>query len=321
MSSGVSTRTGYVAIVGRPNVGKSTLLNALVGEHVSITSRKPQTTRTRVLGVLTRETGSVAQQFVFVDTPGLQRRSGSLLRRRMNETIAAALRQVDAVVLVIEARGWTRDDEAVLALLPPVAPGQASKVVLAINKTDLLSNRDALLPLLQDAAARHPFAALVPLAAERARRADGRRETQLDGLLDEVGKLLPEGAPLFEPDQYTDRSERFMAAELIREKAFRLLGDELPYGVAVGVDRWEHEPSARPDGPGRVHIVATLVVERDSHKGIVIGAGGAKLREIGRLARQDIEQMLGCPVMLETHVRVQSGWSERPAALKAFGYE
>jgi GTP-binding protein Era len=303
------SRTGYVAIVGRPNVGKSTLLNALVGEHVSITSRKPQTTRGRVLGVLTRTAAGVAQQFVFVDTPGLQRRRASLLTRRMNETIAATLREVDAVVLVIEARGWTRDDEAMLALLPPPPAGGAGKVVLAINKIDLLAKPETLLPLLQASAARYPFAALVPVSAERSR--------QLDGLLDELGRLLPAGEPLFDPDQYTDRSERFLAAELIREKAFRLLGDELPYGVAVGIDRWEDDAAA----PGRVHIVATLVVDRESHKGIVIGAGGAKLREIGRLARKDIEQMLGRPVMLETHVRVQSGWSERAAALKAFGYE
>jgi GTPase len=312
-----AARTGYVAIVGRPNVGKSTLLNALVGEHVSITSRKPQTTRTRVLGVLTRDTSEASQQFVFVDTPGLQRRRASLLTRRMNESITSTLREVDAVVLVIEAKGWTPDDETMLGLLPKAAGGQGSRVVLAINKIDLLEDRAALLPLLQESAARYPFAALVPLSAEAGHRAGARRNVQLDSLLDEIGKLLPEGAPLFEPDQYTDRSERFLAAELIREKAFRLLGDELPYGIAVSVDRWDQDT----EGNGRVHIVATLVVDRESHKGIVIGAGGAKLREIGRLARADIERMLGGPVMLETHVRVQSGWSERAAALKQFGYE
>lgn len=296
--------TGFIAIVGRPNVGKSTLLNALVGEKVSITSRKQQTTRQAVRGVLTRGTPPSPSQFIFVDTPGMQSRHRSELNRRMNQSIRAALAEVDAIVLVIEAPRWTPDDETVLAVLPP--PGGASRVVLAINKTDLLKDRNALLPLLADSARRYPFAALVPVSAEKSR--------QLEALLDEVEKLLPEGEPLFDADAYTDRSVRFLATELIREKAFRLLGDELPYGIAVSLDQWQEDES-------RVLIAVTLLVERDPHKAIVIGAGGAKLREIGRLARVEIEKMLGKPVFLETHVRARRGWRDSASDLKSLGYE
>lgn len=301
-------RTGHVAIVGRPNVGKSTLLNALVGEHVSITSRKPQTTRQRVLGVLTRGEPPATEQFIFVDTPGFQRRHRSLLTKKMNESVTAALADVDAVVLVIESKGWTAQDDEVLRLLPTPGDG-ARPVVLAINKVDLMTDRDALLPLMAQSAQRYPFAAIVPVSAERQR--------QLDDLLAELAQFLPAGEPLFVADQYTDRPVRFLAAELIREKAFRLLGDELPYGIAISIDRWQ-EPEREG---GRANIVATLLVERDSHKGIVIGEGGAKLREIGRLARADIEKMLGHPVHLETHVRVRKGWADSLRDLRSLGYD
>ncbi len=295
-------RTGFVAIVGRPNVGKSTLLNALVGEHVSITSRKPQTTRVRVLGVLTRGEPPATTQYIFVDTPGFQRRHRSVLNRRMNEAIRAALAQADVVVLVVEARGFTAED----AQLLPLLPAGRDNVILAMNKTDLLADRDQLLPRIAEAAAKFDFAAIVPVSAERRR--------QLDDLLAEIGCRLPEGEPLFEPDQFTDRSLRFLAAEAIREKAFRLLGDELPYGIAVAIERWQEDEA-------RAEIAATLLVERESHKAIVIGAGGAKLREIGRLARLDIEKLLGKPVYLHTHVRVRAGWSDDARLLKSLGYE
>jgi len=295
-------RTGMVAIIGRTNVGKSTLLNALVGERVSITSSKPQTTRERVLGVLTRSSPPATTQFIFVDTPGLQRRGGSLLAQRMNQSARAALGQVDVVVLVIDAHGWRDEDEAVLELLPPERPN----IVLALNKTDALARYQDVLPVLQDSARRYPFAALVPVSAERRK--------QLDELLAEIEKLLPAGEPLFDADQYTDRNVRFLAAELVREKAFRLLGDELPYGVAVTIERW-HETDKQ------VEILAGLLVERESHKPIVIGAQGAKLREIGRLARADIAAMLDKSVHLETWVRVRRGWTDDARALKSLGYD
>jgi len=289
---------GMVAIIGRPNVGKSTLVNALVGERVSITSRKPQTTRDRVLGVRTDDDA----QYIFVDTPGFQRRHRTALNRRMNATVTSALVDVDAVALVIEAGGWTEGDEQMLTLLPP----QSGNVILAINKSDMLTERERLLPLMADSMRRYPFRAIVPVSAEKSR--------QLDDLLKEIRPLLPEGMLLFDVDQYTDRSVRFLAAESVREKAYRLLGDELPYGVAVTIDRWD-ESRATPQ------IAATLIVERDAHRPIVIGKDGAKLREISRLARADIEQMLGKPVFLEVWVRVRRGWSDDVRALKSLGYE
>jgi GTP-binding protein Era len=290
-------RVGMVAVIGRPNVGKSTLINVLVGEHVSITSRKPQTTRDRVLGVRT----AVDAQYIFVDTPGFQRRHRSALNRRMNETVRSALADVDAIILVIDAAGWTPADTAVLQLLPP----SSDNVILALNKTDLLVEREELLPLMASSMQRYPFRAIVPVSAEEGR--------QLDDLLKEVRTLLPLGMPLFDAEQYTDRSARFLAAERVREKAYRLLGDELPYGIAVTIDRWDEDAA-------RAEIVATLVVEREAHKGIVIGKDGAKLREISRLARADIEKMLDKRVHLEVWVRVRKGWSDDPAALRRLGY-
>ncbi len=289
---------GMVAIVGRPNVGKSTLVNALVGEHVSITSRKPQTTRDRVLGVRTDD----AAQYIFVDTPGFQRRHRTALNRRMNATVTGALVDVDAIVLVIEANGWTEGDEQMLPLLPV----HSGNVILAVNKSDMLAERGQLLPLMADSMRRYPFRAIVPVSAEKSR--------QLDDLLEEIRPLLPEGMLLFDAEQYTDRSVRFLAAESVREKAYRLLGDELPYGIAVTIDRWD-ESRATPQ------IAATLIVERDAHRPIVIGKDGAKLREISRLARADIEHMLGKPVFLEVWVRVRRGWSDDARALKSLGYE
>lgn len=299
MSETAVRRVGMVAVVGRPNVGKSTLVNALVGERVSITSRKPQTTRDRVLGVRTDEDA----QYIFVDTPGFQRRHRSALARRMNDSVSSSLGGVDAIVLVIDAAGWTAADEEVLRLMPPAPP---SRTILALNKTDLIKERERLLPLMAASMGRHAFAAIVPLSAEKAR--------QLDDLLKEIRALLPEGLPLFDADQYTDRSARFLAAELVREKAYRLLGDELPYGVAVTIERWDESDS-------RVEIAATLIVERDAHKPMVIGKGGAKLGEISRLARLEIAEMLGKQVHLEVWVRVKKGWSDDPAALRRLGYE
>ena len=291
-------RCGYVAVVGRPNVGKSTLINRLIGEKVSITSKKPQTTRDRVLGVVTEEDA----QYVFVDTPGFQTKVGSQLIRRMNRQVRSTLNEVDAIVLVIESGGWRPADLEVVNLLPK----DAKNVILALNKTDLLKGRDKLLPLMAESMQKFPFAAIVPVSAEKGR--------QCDELLKEIKAFLPESVPFFDPDTYTDRSPRFLAAETIREKAFRLLGDELPYGCAVTIDRWTEEDEA-------AEIIATLIVERESHKPIVIGEGGAKLREISRLARADIAAMLGKRLHLEVWVRVRRGWSDDARALKSLGYD
>jgi len=281
MEQAAPRRVGMVAIIGRPNVGKSTLVNALVGERVSITSRKPQTTRDRVLGVRT----DADAQYIFVDTPGFQRRHRSALNKRMNEQVTAALADVDVIVLVIEATGWRPEDEEVVRLLPAAS----ERVILALNKTDEIAERERLLPLMAKSMERFPFHAIVPVSAEKRR--------QLDDLLKEIAALLPEGMPLFDTDQYTDRSARFLAAELVREKAYRLLGDELPYGIAVTIDRWDETDAG-------AEIAATLVVDREAHKPIVIGKDGAKLREISRLARADIAEMLGKRVHLEVWVRV-----------------
>lgn len=319
-------RTGMIAIVGRPNVGKSTLLNAIVGSHVSITSRKPQTTRNRVLGVLTRPDA----QYVFVDTPGLQHRHRNLMTRRMNSGVASALHGVDAVVMVVDAHGWQEGDDAVLRLLPkprpvPVVaddaaalgadtdaradgspPSPPSRVILVLSKTDALHDKAQLLPRIADAAARYPFAAIIPVSAARG--------WQIDDLLAGLRGLLPEGMPLFEADQITDRSVRFLAAELVREQVFRLMGDELPYGMAVTIERWA-------ESPGRAVIDALILVERESQRAMVIGAGGRKLREIGAKARAGIERLLEKPVFLQTHVRVQPGWNRDARALDQLGIE
>ena len=291
-------RSGYVAVIGRPNVGKSTLINALVGEKVSITSKKPQTTRDRIMGVLTTEDA----QYIFVDTPGFQTKHSSELLDRMNKSVKSSLSDVDAVVMVIESTGWRPEDEEVLKLLPH----DAKNVILAINKTDEVKESEVILPLIQESMKKFAFADVVPVSAEKNR--------QLDVLLQVIRKFLPEGDKLFEDDIYTDKSPRFLAAEIIREKAFRLLGDELPYGVAVMIDKLEENDQG-------ARIFATLIVNRESHKGIVIGEKGSKLREISRLAREDISAMLGKKVYLEVWVRVRKGWGDDAAVLKSLGYE
>ncbi len=291
-------RCGYIAVIGRPNVGKSTLINYLVGEKVSITSHKPQTTRDRVLGVLTRDNA----QYVFVDTPGFQSKYKGGLIRHMNNVVRGVLSDVSAVLFLIDASApWKPADEEVLRLIP-----KESSVILVLNKTDQMQDRSALLPLMAVSMQKFPFAAIVPTSA--------RKGSQCDELLTEIKKHLPESAPYYDPELYTDRSPRFLVAETVREKAFRLLGDELPYGIAVTIDKWtEDEKSAE--------IIATLLVDSERHRPIVIGEKGAKLREISRLARADVEQMLGKPVHLEVWVRVRRGWSDDVRALKSLGYQ
>ena len=289
-------RTGTVAIVGRPNVGKSTLLNHLVGAHVAITSRKAQTTRHRLLGIRTDDRA----QFIFVDTPGYQTRHANALNRAMNRTVGQVAAEVDVIVLVIEAGGWDPRDEPVLALLPVGAP-----VILALNKVDRVGDKSKVAAVLAESMRRRDFAALVPISASKG--------TQLKGLLDEVRKRLPEQPPVYEADDITDRPERFLAAELVRERIFRLLGDELPYSIAVEVDGFTLEGNLR-------RIAASIYVDRPSHKGIVIGEKGAMLKRIGTEARHAMEALFGSKVFLEMHVKVKSGWADSDIALRQLGY-
>ncbi len=290
-------RAGLVAIVGCPNVGKSTLLNRLVGQKVSITSRRPQTTRHAILGIVTRADA----QIVFVDTPGLQSRHGSALNRKMNRAALDALADVDAVLMVVEALRFGPEDQRVLDLLPP-----DGKVVLAINKIDRLQRRAQLLPFIERLSTAFRFRAIVPVSAKNG--------SQLDALVDELRTLLPVAPPLYAEDEITDRSERFLAAELVREKLFRLLGEELPYSAAVEIEHFETEGSLR-------RIGAVILVDKPGQKAIVIGKGGAKLKEIGTQARVEMEKLFGGRVFLEVWVKVKSGWMDDAAVLGRLGYD
>jgi GTP-binding protein Era len=290
-------RCGLVAIVGRPNVGKSTLLNTLVGQKISITSDKAQTTRHRITGIRT----AGAAQCVFVDTPGFQTRHGSALNRTLNRTVRGVLSDVDLVLFVVEAGKFTLEDAKVLALLPPDKP-----VLLVANKLDRLKRRDEVLPWLASMRERRDFAEFVPLTATR--------EDDAARLLGIVARYLPEQAWFYGEDELTDRSERFLASELIREKLFRLTGDELPYSCTVVIDKFEEEGSLRK-------IAATIVVERDAHKGMVIGEGGERLKRIGSEARQELERLLDAKVFLELWVKVRSGWASNEEHLRSYGYE
>lgn len=290
-------RSGYLAIVGRPNVGKSTLLNRLVGEKISIVSRKAQTTRHRITGILTNDDA----QFVFVDTPGFQTKFSNALNRAMNRGVTQTLNDVDVVLFVIEAGRYDAKDKAVVRLLPKDRP-----VILVVNKTDQLKNREALLPFLAEVSADHDYAAVVPISAAKGR--------QTDNLLGEARKYLPNNGLMFPEDDLTDKSERFLASEYIREKVFRLLGDELPYATAVEIEKFEVEGNLR-------RIFAAIVVDRESHKAIVIGKGGDSLKRIASEARQDMERLFDGKVYLEVWVKVKSGWNDDERLLKSLGYE
>jgi GTP-binding protein Era len=290
-------KCGLVAIVGRPNVGKSTLLNALVGQKISITSNKAQTTRHRITGI--RTLGEA--QFVFVDTPGFQTRHGAALNRSLNRTVTSTLSDVDVALLVVEAGRFDKEDAAVLALLPAGKP-----VLLVANKLDTVARRSDIAPWLQAMQAKHAFAEFVPLSATRS--ADAER------LLAIVAPYLPEQPWLHDEDALTDRSDRFLAAEIVREKLFRLTGDELPYTSTVVIDKYEEEGRLR-------RIAATIVVEREAHKAMIIGSGGERLKRIGTEARHELEHLLDAKVFIELWVKVKSGWADDEAHLRSYGYE
>lgn len=294
----VQGRSGFVAIVGRPNVGKSTLLNRILGQKISITSRKPQTTRHRILGIKTRD----RDQVIYVDTPGLHEDQGRALNRSMNRAVGQALRDVDLVLFMVDRDRWTPEDERILERLSTLA----APLVLLVNKVDRMEHKDKLLPHLERLSGRHDFAEILPLSAKRGHNVEALEEALL--------KYLPEGPHYFPEDQVTDRSSRFLAAELVREKIMRQLGDELPYQVNVEIEAFSEED-------GGLDISALVLVERRGQKKILIGQGGERIRAIGREARLDMEKMFELPVMLRLWVKVKSGWSNDERALRSLGYE
>lgn len=290
-------RCGYVAIVGRPNVGKSTLMNHLLGQKISITSRKPQTTRHQILGIKTE--GDT--QMIFVDTPGMHLGQKKAINRYMNRAASTAIKDVDVVVFVVDQLRWTDEDQMVLEQLKKVK----CPVVLVINKVDKLEDKDALLPHIAKLSELREFERVFPMSALR-----GHNISDLDQYL---MSLMPEGIHFFPEDQITDRSERFVAAEIIREKIMRQLGAELPYDVAVEIEKWEVKGTV-------LHIHALILVDRDGQKKIVIGDKGARLKQIGMDARKDLEELLGMQVMLNLWVKVKSGWADDERALRSLGY-
>ena len=291
-------RCGYVAIVGRPNVGKSTLLNHLLGTKLSITSRKPQTTRHAILGVKTR--GNV--QAIYVDTPGLQYQQKKKIHRLMNRTVFATAQEVDVVIFVVDALHWTRADQDVLEALREIT----APVILVVNKVDRIEDKKTLLPHLEWLSQQRSFAAVIPLSAMNSK--------DMPVLETEVERYLPAGAHGFAEDDLTDRSERFLVGEMVREKIIRQLGEEIPYDVAVEVESFT-------DGPRLVEIHALILVEKEGQKKIVIGAQGARIRKIGEEARKDMEAFLQKKVLLKLWVKVKAGWADNDRALKSLGLE
>jgi len=297
-------RCGLVAIVGKPNVGKSTLLNALVGQKISITSRKAQTTRHRITGICNRGNS----QFVLVDTPGFQTRHASALNRSLNKTVLGAIIDVDLVLFVVEAGQFRQADQRVLDLLSPGIP-----VFLIANKLDTVKQRAELAPWLQKMQTLHSFAELLPLSAKNSR--------DIEHLLAVCEKYLPQQPWWYEADELTDRSEKFLASEIVREKLFRLTGDELPYTSTVVVENFEEEAPLKKSQKRLIRISATIVVERDTHKAMVIGDKGERIKRIGTEARMELEKLMDAKVFLELWVKVRSGWADDEARVRAFGYE
>jgi len=298
MTSDTPSRCGYVAIVGRPNVGKSTLLNHLLGQKISITSRKPQTTRHQVLGIKTEDN----HQIIFVDTPGLHKDAGKAINRYMNRAASAAIRDVDLVVFVVDRTAWTEEDSIVLEQIEQ----SGLPTMLVVNKIDLLADKTELLPHLQSLAAKAEFSAILPVSA--------LRQHNVDALEEQILTLLPESGHFFPEDQITDRSQRFLAAEIVREKIMRQLGDELPYSIAVEIEEFAQEGQV-------LHISAVIFVERTGQKRILIGDKGSRLRSIGMDARRDMEGLFDSKVMLRLWVKVKSGWSDDERALRSLGYD
>jgi GTP-binding protein Era len=290
--------SAFIAIVGRPNVGKSTLLNKILGQKISITSSKPQTTRHRILGIETLG----ERQIVYVDTPGLHQDEKKAMNRLMNRAASSSIAGVEAVLFVVESNKWTADDQHVLDKLKKTQ----RPVILVVNKIDLVKDKGKLLPRLQEYAQLHDFAEIIPLSAETGEQVDGLREI--------VHRYAKPGAHHYPEDYVTDRSLRFMTAEIIREKLMRFTGDELPYSTTVAIEQFQLAPS------GVTHIHALILVERDGQKRMIIGAGGQKLKTIGAEARKDIERLIDGQVLLKLWVKVKSGWADDERALRSLGY-
>ena len=296
-------RCGLIAIVGKPNVGKSTLMNALVGQKISITSRKAQTTRHRITGIHSQ--GDT--QFVFVDTPGFQTRHNNALNRSLNKTVLGAVDDVDLILFVVEAGMFNQADAKVLELL-----GKGIPTLLVANKLDQVHRRADIAPWLQEMQQRHPFAEFVPMSAKNAK--------DVERMLGICEKYLPEQAWWYAEDELTDRSEKFLASETVREKLFRLTGDELPYTSTVVIDKFEEE-AGRGKQKRLLRIAATIVVERDTHKAMVIGDKGERIKRIGMETRVELEKALDCKVFIEMWVKVRSGWADDEARVRSFGYQ
>ncbi|MAD44185.1 MAG: GTPase Era [Oceanospirillaceae bacterium] len=294
----MSTRTGYVAIVGRPNVGKSTLMNRILGQKLSITSRKPQTTRHQVLGIKTEND----IQVVYVDTPGIHKIQEKAINRYMNKAATTAVKDVDLIVLMVDRMRWTDEDEMALQAIK----SQRAPVVLVVNKVDFVREKEELLPYLEQLSQKHPFDQIVPVSAKTGHNVD-----RLEQLIE---SYMPESHYFFPEDQITDRSSRFLAAELVREKIMRQLGDELPYAMTVEIEEFVHSGSL-------IEISALILVERPSQKRIVIGEGGYRIKQIGQDARKDMEELFDCKVMLNLWVKVKAGWSDDERALRSLGYD
>ncbi|HEY9024449.1 MAG TPA: GTPase Era [Burkholderiaceae bacterium] len=295
--NGVKKRCGLVAIIGRPNVGKSTLMNALVGQKISITSRKAQTTRHRIVGVRTEGPA----QFVFVDTPGYQMKHSAALNKSLNKTVVSVLTDVDIVLFMVEAGRFGLDDAKALALLPEGKPA-----ILVANKLDAVQRRADLLPWLKSMQERHAFAEFFPMSSHSM--------NDVERLVGVLGPYLPEQPWFYDADMLTDRSERFLVSEIIREKLFRLTGDEIPYGATVVIDGFVEEGALR-------RITATVIVEREAHKGMIIGEKGMHLKRIASESRQELERLLEAKVFLEIWVKVRSGWADSEEHLRSYGYE
>ena len=294
----LTTYAGLIAIVGRPNVGKSTLLNAMLGQKISITSKKPQTTRHRILGILTEEN----RQAVLVDTPGLHTEEKRAINRLMNRAASSSIAEVELIVFLVEGTHWTQDDELVLTKVKQ----SGSPCILVVNKTDNIPDKDDLLPHLEKLGAMHDFRDIVPISASKGHGVDTISKLCLTS--------LPECAFWFDEDQVTDRSSRFMASEIIREKLIRFTGDELPYSITVEIEQF------KMDEKGIIHINALILVERESQKRMVIGNRGERLKTIGQEARRDMENLFDSKVFLETWVKVKSGWADDERALRSLGY-